>query len=183
MKKLGTHNSLSYLPCQWWLRPFAWIGRCQSLTIEEQYNLGVRYFDIRVKFDKNGSPISGHGLLTYQVDVDSILKYLNSKKDNIVIRLFLENTKRDPRKYDHLYRDYIKYWQQAYPYLYFVEGGCRYDYKNFITKNINTRTCYAEYWKKKFCIPFPKKWAKKNNPELHKSDSDAIYSVYDFVQL
>lgn len=182
MKKLGTHNSLSYHKCQWWLRPFSWIGKCQSLTIQEQFDLGVRYFDIRVKFDKHGNPISGHGLLTYNIDITQVLKYLDNKKERIIVRLFLENSKKNPNKWNNLFADYIQYWKQAYPYLYFVEGGCRYEYKNFISCNIDSRVCYAEYWKKKFCIPFPKIWAKKHNSNLHLDDNDKQYSIYDFIQ-
>ncbi len=46
---LGSHNSMTYLPLTGWsriLRP--WV-RCQSLTLMEQYNAGVRYFDIRIR--------------------------------------------------------------------------------------------------------------------------------------
>ena len=59
---LASHNSLTYYKPQWYLRPLAWIGRCQSKTIQEQYELGVRYFDIRIKYD-DYTAISGHFLI------------------------------------------------------------------------------------------------------------------------
>lgn len=181
MNKIGTHNSLSYLPCQWYLRPFSWIGKCQSKTIEEQYNDGVRYFDIRVKFNKNKKPISGHGILTYNIDIEEVLKLLNDKKDDtIIVRLFLENNKKKPRELDELFSKYIEKWMLEYKYLYFVEGGCRYEYKAFINRNIKYEVCYAEYWKKKFCIPFPRLWAKMHNKKNHLTDNDKIFNVYDF---
>ena len=46
---LGSHNSLSYLPIKGWkkiLRP--WV-RCQDKSLKVQYELGVRYFDVRVR--------------------------------------------------------------------------------------------------------------------------------------
>lgn len=49
---IGSHNSLSYMPIKGWkkiLKP--WV-RCQSLSLEQQYQKGVRYFDIRVRIHK-----------------------------------------------------------------------------------------------------------------------------------
>lgn len=186
--KLGTHNSLSYMRCQWWLEPFAWIGRCQSMTIKEQFLYGVRYFDIRVKF-VNGVAKSGHGIFTYNVLIDDILSLLqkyyneqNKDKQEVVVRLFLENSKRNPTLYAKEFMMNIKTWKEKYKELIFVEGGCRYDYHSYIEHNVPTRICYAEYWKKKLCIPWPKHWAKKHNKELHQNDNDEIFSIYDFVE-
>lgn len=175
--KLGTHNSLSYLPCQWYLIPFAWIGKCQSKTISEQYELGVRWFDIRVKY-ANGKPVSGHGLLTYDVNIPVVLNFLNNRKDCIV-RLFLENTKRNPTKdFDRFTAD-IKNWKRSFPGIRFVEGGCRYQYRQFIDDNISVRHCY---WQKGMGLPIPRLWAKKHNYQLHHGDSEIEFSVYDFIQ-
>lgn len=50
---IGSHNSMSYLPPQRWLwRLFAPFWRCQDKTIEEQIKAGVRFFDIRVVWDR-----------------------------------------------------------------------------------------------------------------------------------
>ena len=45
--KLASHNTLSYLsPRKFYLKPFKFIARCQSKTIEEQYsNYDIRFFD------------------------------------------------------------------------------------------------------------------------------------------
>lgn len=51
--KLASHNSMTYLPIKkWWLKPFRFIAQCQNKTIEEQYQAGVRMFDIRIAFNK-----------------------------------------------------------------------------------------------------------------------------------
>lgn len=62
--ELGSHNSLTYLPVkQWYLKPFKWVAKCQSKTIDEQFcDYGVRLFDIRVKFN-NGEPVVAHGFM------------------------------------------------------------------------------------------------------------------------
>ena len=47
---IGSHNSLSYLPLKhWWQKPLRIFARCQSMTLQEQYDEGVRLFDIRKK--------------------------------------------------------------------------------------------------------------------------------------
>ena len=70
--KLGTHNSLTYLSPQWYFRWLNFTSKCQDLTIEEQYDLGVRYFDFRIKFTRKGEVRAGHGIMTYKADFDSI---------------------------------------------------------------------------------------------------------------
>lgn len=56
--KLASHNTVTYPTIkQWYLRPFTFMARCQSRSHIEQYKRGARFFDIRVRFDKNGQPI------------------------------------------------------------------------------------------------------------------------------
>lgn len=63
----GSHNTMSYLPPRhWWMRPFRFIARCQSLTLEEQLEAGVRYFDLRVRFlPSDGTPYFCHGYMPF----------------------------------------------------------------------------------------------------------------------
>lgn len=50
---IGSHNSMSYLPPKhWFWRLFTPFWRCQDKTIKEQINAGVRFFDIRVVWDR-----------------------------------------------------------------------------------------------------------------------------------
>lgn len=179
---LGTHNSLSYLPCQWYLRLFAWVGRCQSLTLEKQYGKGVRYFDIRVKY-VNGKALSGHGLLTYDIDVDEVLDAINRFDENCIVRLFLENSKRNPTKDFERFAKDIKDWKERFWRTRFIEGGCRYAYKKFIEEeddDISIRECY---WKKEYTLlPYPKGYAKKQNSISHSEDNDKKFSIYDFIE-
>lgn len=178
MKLLGTHNSLSYLPCQWYLRPFAWIGRCQSVSLAEQYKKGVRWFDIRIKY-VDGNVVSGHGLLTYDISIPVVLNYLNNCCDCIV-RLFLENAKHNPTKYFDRFTSDIANWQRSFPNIRFVEGGCRYAYRQFVQDKVPTRCCY---WSKgDTLIPYPKCYAIRNNPVSHLYDSEQEYTIYDFIE-
>lgn len=101
--KLGSHNSFTYLPIkQWYLKPFAFMARCQEVDIWNQYFLGVRLFDLRVRFDKNGDPVICHNLAEYKADDSFIfdtLKKLNNCK-GIHVRVVLELRKSNTEKYD-----------------------------------------------------------------------------------
>lgn len=74
------------------LWPFHFTARCQGVDIRAQYNLGVRVFDIRLWFDKDGRPLVKHGWITFRCSVEKlsgILGWLNYKGDTSV-RLILE---------------------------------------------------------------------------------------------
>ena len=81
MNKIGTHNSATGEKgsglLSWLVTPFA---KCQSKTIEEQYNAGSRVFDLRVKFIKNKGLKFAHGIWYSSVDIHNILTFLNDKK-------------------------------------------------------------------------------------------------------
>lgn len=68
MKKiLGAHNANTYLkPRKWWMRLINFTSKCQKLSIEEQFEHGVRYFDFRIRYDKElGLFLNCHGLVEY----------------------------------------------------------------------------------------------------------------------
>lgn len=69
MKKiLGAHNANTYLkPRKWWMRLINFTSKCQRLTIEEQLEHGVRYFDFRIRWDEELKMfINCHGLVEYK---------------------------------------------------------------------------------------------------------------------
>ena len=91
--KLASHDTMTYLkPKRWWLTPFHFMARCQSKTIEEQYEkYGIRYFDLRISFNKEGYPEFRHGSMVFKgADVFKVLEYLNNKNEGIQIRILLE---------------------------------------------------------------------------------------------
>ena len=81
---------------KWWLKPFAWIARCQSKDIHEQWKAGVRYFDFRLRFDGNGLPVPAHGLAEYYASPTTsgaTLHHLAEiSQETVYIRLTLEST-------------------------------------------------------------------------------------------
>lgn len=99
---IGSHNSMSYLPVrQWYLKPFWWMARCQSKTLNEQFHTyGVRLFDIRIRFDKNEEPIVAHGPIEFKCDVLDYIGQIDKFADKVFflnqpvyVRLILESNK------------------------------------------------------------------------------------------
>lgn len=97
---LGSHNSLSYLPCRkWWMYLINWAAKCQSKTLSEQFHDGVRYFDIRLKWDdKKENWVIAHGLIEYKGNIRKVLETLDSLADfynkKLYVRFLLEYNKR-----------------------------------------------------------------------------------------
>lgn len=180
---LATHNSLSYLKPQWWLRPFSWIGRCQSLTIEQQLAYGVRYFDIRVKICHNRI-CSGHGLLTYKIEFGGIGNFLHKIRleKGCIVRLTLENKKATEEQKDS-FKTMCECWKFLYSNITFVGGYQKgtwehlYDFGN----NVDVIEFYWTFSKKSW-FPFPLFYAKKYN-KWYKWYKGSNYLMLDFVQL
>ncbi len=201
----GTHNSLSYLkPRQWWLRPVAWIARCQDMTIEEQLQYGVRYFDIRVKFHR-GIAISGHGLMDYDIPVHSVLHTIQhffriahgeDRQPRLgttpTIRLVLE----DKRGNADRFREFFGYCTTHFPDLRFI-GGWRKDPYEQIIPDTEADTAHHQYklyqdhsartWMEKLRglrFPYPLYWARRDNARI-KSRPWKLWDtvVMDYVQI
>ena len=90
---LGSHNSWSYLPVKrWWMRPIAFMARCQRIDIRRQYEMGVRCFDLRIFFDNNhlgtgdGKEVMfvAHGIVKYKItpeELEEHLKWIDERGD------------------------------------------------------------------------------------------------------
>lgn len=92
---LGSHNSLSGYPVKHiLLKPFNFISKCQSKTLEEQYLSGVRSFDLR--FAKYaGEWYGAHGMMLYTIDLYTtleLLSKLSTEKDPVYFRVIVEDT-------------------------------------------------------------------------------------------
>lgn len=94
--KLGSHNTMTYLtPKRWYMRPFSFIARCQQITIKQQYDMGIRLFDLRISFDNKGMPVFSHGMMDYKGNnIYNVAKFLNDmarlEMDVIHVRVILE---------------------------------------------------------------------------------------------
>lgn len=115
---LGSHNSMSGYPCPWYLKPFNVFAKCQSLTLAEQFQAGVRFFDIRLKVKPDGRYCVAHGLMRYKthsyIDMLGELKRLAELHGaDVHYRVMLEYNKK-PHELDAV----VWWFKRA------VEAGC-----------------------------------------------------------
>lgn len=122
MKKiLGAHNANTYLrPRKWWMKLINFTSKCQKLTINDQFKHGVRYFDLRIRYDKKlGMFINCHGLVEYYESLRITvynLTYLAAKiaPEPIYIRFVYDDTFNnhinDYQFYRFIYKTYITYF-------------------------------------------------------------------------
>lgn len=88
---IGTHDSFTYLPpIKSIFKPLAFLWRTQDKSIEEQKNLGVKYFDIRIRWDSNTFQWRVcHGIVDFMKtynEIGEIIKEFRKYK----VRLILE---------------------------------------------------------------------------------------------
>lgn len=179
----GSHDSLTGYPVRkWWMKLFQLFSKTQSLSIGSQIKLGVEFFDIRVRFNKEGTIIGCHGLVEYKVFISDIIKTLEN--EHIPYRVVLENKLggRKCKKEDltllkdiflsdrNTYCYYVsdkKNWNTEYnPYYKGIKPNGEYNCTGIIIP------AWTHKWKLR--VPFSKLYTKNNW-------SQKVY-WYDFVQ-
>ena len=128
---LGSHNSISYSFPQWYMCPFFWIAKCQSLPIGKQVQRGTVVFDFRIRFDNAGKPYFCHGLMQYKGEnVNDVLTELNSElaQKGAKVRLVLE-TKRADKRQEDLFVEFCRKCEKNFDSLEFFEGTRKFDWK------------------------------------------------------
>ena len=169
---LGTHNAWSFLkPRKWYLRPFAFTARCQSKNIQEQYDAGSRYFDLRIRFDKHMNPIICHGSMEYKYSTKELeydLNWLDYQGD-VYIRIILDlraDYDKTESWQEELFKKYCEYLSEKFPKL--------------------TLTCGAKLPKGEIVIPLetvniPIVYAKINNKKNIEEYSEGNILLIDFI--
>jgi len=151
--RLASHNSWSYArPKYWYMYPFRFMARCQKHSIINQWNAGVRMFDLRLFFSKDGLLIR-HGILSFDISVEKLLadlQFLNDKgkQEPVYVRVLLEqNHKVKSQEYqEEKFTEFCEMIDRTFNKIYFLEGRRKYDWKqlynsHFITPNITH--CYS----------------------------------------
>ena len=190
---LGTHNSATSGKTVWWQRLFSWAiaptSRCQTKSIEEQLQGGVRLFNLQVCRYNDDWHIS-HGLCIYQDKLFDILDQLKQYK-GIVIQLYLDNNffvGQDEEAFLELVEDVkAKYCSPDFiMHMAWIEGTDKYphrtEHKLSIEEHYWTKTWaenFAGSWFEK--LPLPKSHAKKYN-ELYKENCKRDYLMLDFFE-
>lgn len=90
---IGSHNSFTYLPSTSWLyNKFPKYWRTQCDTISEQYDFGIRFFDIRVCWNHHKWQVC-HGIVNLEVSfksLEEICKYMEDNAPEAIYRIVLE---------------------------------------------------------------------------------------------
>lgn len=189
--KIGSHNSMSYLtPLKWYMRPFAFMARCQSKDIEYQYKQGIRLFDIRITFDDT-KYVFAHGIMKYKGDIDKVLDYLNqmsSTKDQIYIRILFEDTsipKDSLESYTNIFWYLCEEFLRRFPKLKFFEGRRKSDWKlvyDFGYKGPTIDQKVSSMTGSKLDDWFPWLYAFFNNKKNIEKGTTKHYMLLDFIQ-
>lgn len=185
--KLASHDSMTYLkPKKWYMYPFQFMAKCQSKSIEEQYGkYGIRYFDLRVRFDDKGNPEFAHGIMSYKGNVEDVLEYLNTREEQIWIRFLLETSKEDEYQ-ERRFMMFCENYESKYKNLKFHNGRRKYDWKILykfqneepsLDQKISSMT-----WKiwDDWC---PYIYARLMNKKNIKKGTDKDYLMIDFLHI
>lgn len=186
---IGSHNSWTYLkPKRWWMKLISFTARCQDFNIINQYyNLGVKCFDLRVRF-KNNNLIVAHGIIEYNISKEELLSNLEwmNKFDNIYVRIIHEA--RNKKQYtEESVKEFIKFCSELetkFKNIKFWCGKNLYNWTNDYTFNYNP-SCEEKY--ASVCSPkiiddwYPRWFAKKNNKKIIKEGTDKDILLIDFV--
>lgn len=101
---IGSHNTFSYLPIKnRWRKIFKPWYKCQDKTILKQINVGARFFDIRVKFDKKGNLQIVHNKIVFDInesqfwDIMDNVKELTNKLNTILYFRIILDIRKEPK--------------------------------------------------------------------------------------
>lgn len=188
---IASHNTMTYFePAKWWMKIFNSIAKCQNKTLQDQVELGVNVFDIRVRFNKEFNLVIAHGLVEYKYNVvfpniSSIFEYLKYLR-NCKIRIVLEISKYN--KYKLLQKILFIQWLNSmiekYPTITFFEGTSKYDWEYLNDKCTNNIPPYNQYVSsmkgKGIYRIFPKLYAKKYNKRVVNTITNTITFI-DYI--
>lgn len=193
---LGSHNSLTYLPCRkWWMYLINWAAKCQSKTLSEQFHDGVRYFDIRLKWDSRKETwIIAHGLIEYKGNIRRVLETLDSLADyydeKLYVRFLLEYNKRHDDEATKIIklRNFVRYAREEYSNIMYHLIETKWDEKviDSYSNNISLIHYSSVLGRKRF-FWIPYLYAKLHNKENRKNfknslkDKDDKVLMLDFV--
>lgn len=195
----GSHNSCTYLPCKkWWMYLINWTAKCQSKSLSGQFLEGVRYFDIRVKYNKNeGNPWTvAHGLIEYKADINNdvleVLNYLAAyTNEKVYVRFLLEYNKIPDDFATKILRldEYLNWARGEYHHLTFHTLITKWNEFAVTTwDKMEVHHAYSSIlgWKRFLWIPywyarFHNKKIREDNRELLESEDKVL--LMDFVNV
>ena len=199
---IASHDSYTYQkPKNILLNLISIFWRCQKKDINEQYELGVRVFDVRVYRNKDNKWGTAHGIIHFNKSFNSLIDICKYFKDNFeksTIRIYLEDNVNN----DHQLRDlflqesdeaFSKYedmiWEIGthFPWVtYYRNNNFKPEIREYYCKLFNWDTNQSIKYNLKnmnwssWCLPL---YSKKHNPIITKEmiiDSNIIYFI-DYI--
>lgn len=186
MVKLGSHNTLTYLPVlKWWMKPIKFMAQCQETSIEEQYNkYNVRLFDIRIFFI-NKKPIIAHGAIKFKGDIYNILNWINGLDDIIYTRIILEeNHPNETDEDEKLFKEFCYEIENKYRNIKFFGGRRKYDWLvlfQFKNEDPSLDDKYSSTTWKIYDDWFPRLYAITHNKKNKLLGTNKDFLFIDFV--
>lgn len=189
--KLASHNSWSYLPARkWWMRPLNLIAKCQNKTICQQYDMGVRMFDLRLRWDKDSEEfVIAHGIVTYSsfywVDLDGLNITAELQKQPIYVRVLLEDSGREDITIDGYFALLCRDLQREFKNLTFIGGWparkrWRQKLFDFGTEETSIDEQHVSVSGKWWQF-VPERWARKNNERVLEEGTNSKFLMLDFI--
>ena len=158
---IGSHNSMSYLPPKnlWGKITRLW-NKCQDKTLEEQFNRGVDYFDIRINF-YNDEWHFVHNKVDYGVVNDNIWKYIG--KNKIPIRVIYDQRSK-PKASSYRTNRFITYlWILIKKYNVNIDSAITYwDWKEHYKPLVEVKEFHASVSAKWYQYILGCKWFAKH---------------------
>lgn len=192
MMALGSHNSWSFLPVRrWWMKPLAFTARCQRKTIQEQYALGVRCFDLRVRFDGD-DVIIAHGMIEYKATLTSLyceLCWLELQSEQVYVRVIHEVRRKKQYTIESVsrFKAFCKQLEKSFPQFFFWCGRNLYNWDYDYRFSATEPTCEEKY--ASVCAPkivddwWPWLFAHKYNHAIVEAGTDKTILLIDFVDI
>lgn len=205
MAIVGTHNSMSYLkPKYWFLKPFNFIAKCQSLSIEEQSNI-CNIIDVRVYWDvKTNKWEFAHGSMSFKSDMDVydvcdiFLKGCRERNEWPHIRIILEkviNKKNEEQEFKR-FSSLCNWLETIYgTQITFMGGNYKktwkklYQFKGYNVFNdaaihqfVGSMAEDARWYEKIIPWLYAKRMNKKNQIFLRHTEENNAY-IFDFIQI
>ena len=170
---LGSHNSLSFSRpkrlISWLIAP---IWRCQDLDIPAQINAGVRCFDIRCAWDRNGF-VGAHGPVKFRESIYFALYDIERRCPGAYIRIILEQGENDPLICSR-FRDLCNEYRSLFYNLNFFCGRTKYGWKKVADIPDGPEIIqHVGSMKSRWGRVFPRLWARLHRHDIPDSH-DAI---------
>lgn len=178
----GSHNSMTYLPPNNILgKLINFTSQCQEVDLMDQYDKGIRFFDIRIAFNDKDEPIFKHGLVTYKGDVFNTL-YILRYMSEVSIRVILETTNENIVQ-ETLFIKFCSKLKEMLPNITIYGGNRKYDWKQIYPFKEESLITHKEASMSKYKVfhIFPKLYAKLFNRHIKESSNNII--LYDFINI